>query len=49
MGKEFRVAIGLNYGDKRAEVGDVVNDLPEDDIEVLLALGAIEPHTPKKK
>lgn len=52
MGKRFSVAIGLNYGpeNKRAEIGDVVDDLPADDIEELLALGAIAPFKePKSK
>lgn len=50
MGKPFRVAVGLNYGpdDKRAEIGDVVDDLPDNAIEELLSLGAIEPVKRKK-
>lgn len=41
MGTKYLVAIGLNYSDKRAEIGDVVDDLPEKAIQDLLALGAI--------
>lgn len=51
MGKAFTVAMGLNYGEdnKRAEIGELVNDLPEDDIVELLALGAIVPVEPAKR
>jgi hypothetical protein len=42
MGKlAYEVLIGLNYSDKRAEIGDVIDDLPESDIGDLLELGAI--------
>jgi hypothetical protein len=40
--KQYRVLIGIDYGRKRAEPGDVVTDLPEEQIENLVALGAIE-------
>lgn len=43
MSKAYEVAIGLNYLDKRAEPGDVVDDVPEADIRSLLDLGAIVP------
>ena len=39
-----RVLVGLNYppNDTRAEVGDIVNDLPSKAVADLLAIGAIE-------
>ena len=47
MSKAFEVVTGLNYpgkgGDKRAEPGDVVDDLPAKSIEWLLADGHIKP------
>lgn len=40
----YRVLVGLNYppNDTRAEVGDIVNDLPSKAVADLLAIGAIE-------
>ena len=38
----FRVLVGLNYGDKRAEPGQVLKDLPEKSVPWLLAQGFIE-------
>lgn len=46
--QSYRVVRGINYpggktgAEKRANVGDVVNDLPEGSIDWLLADGAIE-------
>lgn len=42
MAKRYRVLVGINYGKKRAEIGDVVADLPANTVEPLLAMGAIE-------
>jgi len=39
---KYKVLIGLNYGDKRAEVGDIVIDLPKKSITWLLEQGCIE-------
>lgn len=43
----FKVLIGINYptkgGEKRAEPGDVVDDIPKVDQKWLLEHGAIEP------
>ena len=40
----YRVLVGLNYppNDTRAEVGDIVNNLPSKAIADLLAINAIE-------
>jgi hypothetical protein len=39
---EYKVLTGIDYSNgKRAEVGDVVSDLPKDSIAWLLATGAI--------
>jgi hypothetical protein len=38
----YRVLVGLNYGDKRAEVNDLVDDLPEESVKWLLHDGHIE-------
>jgi len=40
----YRVLVGLNYppNDTRAEVGDIVSDLPSKAVADLLAIGAIE-------
>jgi hypothetical protein len=42
---KYRVLVGLNYppNDKRAEPGDVVDDLPPGSVGWLLDAGAIEP------
>ena len=44
MRKSYRVLVGLTYGPKgkRAEPGDVVNDLPAESVRWLLADGRIE-------
>lgn len=47
MAKKYRVLVGLNYPtktkkDKRAELGQVVTDLPADSIPELIALGYVE-------
>jgi hypothetical protein len=40
---KYRVNVGLNYPpNKRAEAGDVINDLPPGSEESLLKLGVIE-------
>lgn len=44
MAKSYLVALGINYGNRRAEPGDVIDDLPENAIENLLAMGAIAPY-----
>jgi len=43
--KQYRVNVGLNYppNDKRAEPGDIVDDLPPGSVGWLLDAGAIEP------
>ncbi len=40
--KKYRVLTGLNYGDKRAEVDDVVDDIPAKSVTWLLEQGHIE-------
>lgn len=42
-GKRFRVLVGLNYGDKRAEPNEVVDDLPPRSVKWLLEQDCIEP------
>lgn len=44
MGDQYRVLVGINYppDDKRAEVGDVVDDLPDFAIKKLLAANVVE-------
>lgn len=43
---KYKVLIGLNYptkqGEKRAEIGDIVDDLPEKSVPWLLRQGCIE-------
>lgn len=43
----YRVLHGLDYpgrrGDRRAEPGDIVTDLPQGAVEWLVAQGAVEP------
>ncbi len=43
---KYRVLVGLNYptprGEKRAEAGDVVDDLPKKSLEWLLRQGHVE-------
>lgn len=41
----FRVLVGINYppNDRRAEPGDVVNDIPAADAPWMVAQGLIEP------
>jgi hypothetical protein len=43
--QKFRVLAGMNYGpnEKRAEAGDVVDDLPAESIDWLKEQGYIEP------
>ena len=44
MAVEYEVLVGLNYPpDKRAEVGDVVGDLPGKSLTWLLAEGLVRP------
>jgi hypothetical protein len=38
----YKVLVGLDYGDKRAEAGDVVSDLPTKSITWLKEQGLIE-------
>lgn len=38
----YKVLVGLDYGDKRAEVGDVVSDLPTKSVSWLKEQGMIE-------
>jgi hypothetical protein len=42
--KQYRVLVGLNYppNDKRAEPGDVVDDIPPGSLGWLLDAGAVE-------
>jgi hypothetical protein len=44
VGDTYRVLVGINYppDDKRAEVGDIVSDLPDFATSKLLAAGVIE-------
>ena len=42
MDKKFRVLNGLNYGDKRREPGDIVDDIPKKSLWWLLEQGHIE-------
>jgi hypothetical protein len=48
---KYRVLIGLNYppGDKRAEPGDIVDDIPPGSAGWLLDAGAIEEIGKEKK
>lgn len=38
----YEVLTGLDYGDRRAEAGDVVSDIPAESIEWLLEQGHIK-------
>lgn len=40
--RAYRALTGLNYGDKRVEAGELVDDLPEESVEWLLNDGHIE-------
>lgn len=40
--KRYRVLTGLNFGGKRAEPGEVRDDIPEQSVDWLLKRGAIE-------
>lgn len=40
---KYRLNAGLDYGDRRAEAGDVVDDLPSKSVKWLLEQGLIEP------
>ena len=46
---KYRVVRGLDYGRKRAEPGDIVDDIPEKSLDWLLAQGHIEEVKPKKE
>lgn len=43
--KKYRIKVGLNYppNDKRAEPGDIVDDIPPGSLGWLLDAGVIEP------
>lgn len=43
MSKAYKVLTGLSYKDKRAEAGEVVDDLPTKAVSWLLEEGHIEP------
>lgn len=48
----YRVLQGIDYGDKRAEAGDVVDDIPQRSIKWLVDQGIIEQESgsaPSKK
>lgn len=38
----YKVLVGLDYGDKRAEAGDIVSDLPTKSVSWLKEQGLIE-------
>lgn len=42
MAKSYKVLVGINYGDKRAEPGDIVDDLPAGAAEWMLEDGIVE-------
>lgn len=46
--QKYKVLIGINYDDKRAEPGDVVDDIPEKSLKWLLEQNVIEPVKPSK-
>ncbi len=49
-GAKYRVLAGINYPpDKRAEIGDIVTDLPGSDIRWLVECGAIQLITEESK
>jgi hypothetical protein len=39
----YKVIRGITYGNKRAEAGDIVTDIPDASTEWLIASGIIEP------
>jgi len=39
---KYRINVGLDYGDKRAESGDVVDDLPSKSLKWLVDQGMVE-------
>lgn len=41
VSESYEVVVGLNYGDKRANTGDIVDDLPKEAIPGLLAADVI--------
>ena len=43
----YRVLAGVDYAGKRAERGDIVNDLPQKSIPWLTAQGIVEPTSDK--
>lgn len=45
----YRVLLGLNFGNKRAEPGSIRSDIPEQSIKWLLKRGAIERVTDEDK
>lgn len=45
---KYLVKSGMNYGDKRVEPGDVVDDLPASAIPGLVESGVIEPVATEK-
>lgn len=45
----YKVLVGINYRDKRAEPGDTVDDLTSGEAEWMLADGVIEPAPRQKK
>lgn len=49
--RTFRVLIGMNYppDDRRAEPGEIVDDIPAASVDWLLREGAIEPVNGKGK
>lgn len=46
---KYRVLVGMDYSDHRAEAGDVVTDIPSVSIPWLLEQGCIELATAKSK
>lgn len=43
MAKAYEVVVGIDYGDKRAEPGDVVTDIPAKSVTWLVNQGVIRP------
>lgn len=38
---EYEALVGMNYGDRRVEEGEIVDDLPEESVKWLLEQGHI--------
>lgn len=38
----YNVLVGIDYGDKRAEIGDVVSDIPSKSVAWLLSQGIVQ-------